>query len=74
LPGFTAPYLQDRVHVVHAADDGRVRPFAVDEIPEGKISGDRQAVPMLVEGIHEVEKDPGLEVAGFQRIGLSYVV
>ena len=31
-------------------------------------------MPPPVKGVHEVEKNPGIEVGGFQRIGLSYVV
>jgi hypothetical protein len=51
-----------------------VQPLVVDEIPEGEISWDRQALPMLAEGIDGVEKDLGIEVVGFQRISLSHVL
>ena len=56
------------------ADCGRVQALAVDEVTERQVAGDEETMPPPVKGVHEVEKNPGIEVGGFQRIGLSYVV
>ncbi len=53
----SAPH--DPAPVVHAADYGRGRALAVDQVPHGQVADGRQAVLPPIEPVHEVEEGPG---------------